>query len=70
MIPIKDKPTSYCGTMVGIRSVGVGMGEHHSEDCFVFFGAKPTQRACEWDFLRDQKKTKKCKVPEQLTDRS
>ena len=47
-----------------IRSVGmgVGVGEHQSEDSFVCFGAKPTQRACAQDFLRDRKKTRKGKV--------
>ena len=29
--------------MVGIRSVGVGMGEYHSEDSFVCIGTKPTK---------------------------
>ena len=51
-----------CGKMVGIRSVGVGVDEHQSEDSFVCFGAR--------DFLRDWKKIKKSKVPEQSTDRS
>ena len=56
--------------MFGIRSVVVGVVEHQSEDSFVYFGAKPTQRACVGDFPRDRKKTKKGKVPEQWTDRS
>ena len=43
--------------MLGIRSVGVEVCQ--SEDSFVCFGAKPTQRACVRDFLRDQKKTKR-----------
>ena len=46
-----------CGTIVGIRSVGVG--ERQLEDSFVGFGAKPTQRACARDFLRVRKKTRK-----------
>ena len=54
--------------MVGIRSVGVGVGEHQSEDSFVCFGTKPTQRACMQYFLQDRKKTRKSKVPEQRTD--
>ena len=33
---------SMCDTMLGIRCVG----ECQSEDPFVCFGAKPTQRAC------------------------
>ena len=35
-----------CGTMLGIRCVGVGVGEFQSEDPFVCFGMKLTQRAC------------------------
>ena len=54
-----------CGTMVGIRSVGVGVDERQSEDSFICFSAKLTQRACARDFQRDQKKTRKGKVPEQ-----
>ena len=50
-----------------IRSVDVG--ERQSEDSFVCFGAKPTQRVRMRDFLRDRKKTRKDKVPEQSTDR-
>ena len=56
--------------MVGIRSVGVGVGEHQSEDSFVYFGEKPTERACTRDFLRDRKKTRKDKDPEQPTNTS
>ena len=52
-------------TMVGIHSENVGVEERQSEDSFVCFGAKPTRRACARDFLRDQKKTRKSKVPEQ-----
>ena len=59
----------YCGMMVGIHSVGAGVGECQSEESFVCFSAKPTQRACAWDFLWDRKKTRKGKVPEQWTDR-
>ena len=51
-----------CGTMVSIRSVGVG--EYQSEDSFVCFGAKPTQRTCARDFQQDRKKTRKGKLPE------
>ena len=43
---------SNCGTMEGIHSVGVCVGEHQSEDSFVSFSAKPTERPCAWDFLR------------------
>ena len=50
-------------TTVGIRSVGVG--ERQLEDSFVYFGVKPTQRACTRDFLRYRKKTRKGKVQEQ-----
>ena len=49
--------------MVSLRCVGVG--ECQSEDSFVCFAAKPAQRACTRDFLRDRKKTRKGKVPEQ-----
>ena len=45
--------------------VGVGVNECQSEDCFVCFGTKPTQRAGARDFPRDRKKTKKDKVPQQ-----
>ena len=63
--------SSYkCGTMVSIHSVGVGVGEHQTEDSFVCFGTKPTLRAYVWDFLQDQKKTRKGKVPEQWSERS
>ena len=54
----------YCGTMVDIRSMGVGVGEHLSEDSFVRFGAKPTQRACAQDILWNWKKTRKYRIPE------
>ena len=47
-------------------SMGVGLGQ--SEDSFVCFDVKPTQRACARDFLRDRKKTKKGKVSEQSTE--
>ena len=46
-------------------SVGVGVGERQSEDPFVCFGAKHTQRACARYFLQDRKKTRKGKVPGQ-----
>ena len=59
-----------CGTMVGIRSVGMGVSERPSEDSFVCFGAKPTQRAFARDFLQDRKKTRQGKAPEQSKDRS
>ena len=45
--------------MVGIHCVGVGVDERQSDDYFVCFGAKPTQRACARNFLRDRKKTRK-----------
>ena len=45
-----------CDTMFGIRCLGVG--ECQSEDPFVCFGAKPTQRACAQDTPRDQEKTR------------
>ena len=50
---------TWCGTMASIHSVGVGVSERQSEDSFVCFVAKPTQRACVRDFLRDRKKTMK-----------
>ena len=53
--------------MVGIRPVGVG--ERQWEDSFVCIGEKAHKRVCTWDFLWDQKKTRKGKVPEQSTDR-
>ena len=43
---------------VGIRCVGVGVGKYQSEDSFVCFGAKLTQRACARDFPRDRKRTR------------
>ena len=39
-----------------------------SQESFVCFGAKPTQRACARDFLRDRKKTREGKVPWQSTE--
>ena len=54
------------GPMLGIRSMGVG--EYQSEDSFICFGAKPTQRACTRDFLQEQKKMRKDKVPRQSTE--
>ena len=38
--------------------ISVGVGKYPSEDSFVCFGAKPTQRACARDFLRDRKRTR------------
>ena len=49
--------------MLGIRCVGVG--ECQSEDPFVCFGAKPTQRACARDLPQDRKRMREGKVPEQ-----
>ena len=49
--------------------MGVGVGERQLEDSFVCFSAKATQRVCTRDFLRDQNKTRKGKVPEK-TERS
>ena len=46
------------------------MDESQSEDSFVRFGAKPTQRACLRDFLRDREKTRESKVPGQSTEES
>ena len=43
-------------TMLGIRCVDVGKCQ--SEDSFVYFGAKPTQRDCARDFPRDRKRTR------------
>ena len=48
--------------------VVVGVGECQSEDSFVCFGAKPSQRAGARDLLRDRKKTIKGKVPGQSTE--
>ena len=45
--------------MLGIRCVGVYGCQ--SEDPFVYFRAKPTQRACAWDVPRDRKRTRKWK---------
>ena len=44
-----------CDTMGGIRFCGC---KCLSEDPFVCFGTKPTQRACTQDFPRDWKRTK------------
>ena len=49
--------------MLGIHCVGVS--ECQSEDPFVCFGVKPTQRACAQDLPRDRKRTREGKVPEQ-----
>ena len=48
--------------------VSVGVGECQSENSFVCFGAKPTQRAYAQDFQGDRKKTRKGKVPGQSTE--
>ena len=45
--------------------VYVGVDLCQSEDHFVCFGVKPTQRACARDYLRDRKRTREGKVPEQ-----
>ena len=59
---------SICGIMGGaFVSVGVVVSERQSDDSFVCFGAKPIERACARDFLRDRKKTRKGKVPGQST---
>ena len=42
-------------TMLGIRCLGAGGCQ--SEDPFVCFGTKPTERACVRDLPRDQKQT-------------
>ena len=47
-----------CDTMGEIRFCGCGCG-CKSEDPFVCFGRKPTQRACARDFPRDRKRTRK-----------
>ena len=46
----------------------VGVRERQSEDSFVCFGAKPTQRACARYLLPDRKKTRKGEVPGQSTE--
>ena len=38
--------------------ISVGVGKCQSEDSFVCFGAKPTQRACARNFPRDRKRTR------------
>ena len=48
--------------------VSVGVDECQSEDSFVCFGKKPTQRTCARDILGDRKKTREGKVPEQSTE--
>ena len=53
-----------------VAFVSVGVGECQSEDSFVYFGAKPTQRPCMQDFLWDRKKTKKGNIPGQSTGES
>ena len=51
----------YCDTMLGIRCVGVSGCQ--SENFFVCFGAKATQKACAQDLPRDRKDEGR-KVPE------
>ena len=36
----------------------MNVGKYQSEDPFVCFGTKPTQRACTWDFPQDWKRTR------------
>ena len=48
--------------------VSAGMGECQSEDSFVCFGAKPTQKACTRGFLRERKKMPTNKVPGQSAE--
>ena len=50
--------------MGGIRFCGCECG-CQSEDPFVFFGAKPTQRACARGLPLDRKKMREGKVPGQ-----
>ena len=45
---------AQCDTMAGIRFCEC---RRHSEDPFVYFGAKPTQRACARDLPQDRKRT-------------
>ena len=59
-----------CHDVGAFVSAGVGVGEWQSEDSFVCFGAKSTQRACVRDFLRDRKKTRDGKVREQWKEES
>ena len=49
--------------MVSIRFVGVGARQ--SDDSFICFGAKTTQRACVRDLQRDRKKSRKGKITEE-----
>ena len=49
-------------------SLDVGVSECQSEDSFICFGAKPTQRACVRDFSHDWKKTREGKVPERTEE--
>ena len=50
--------------------VSVSMGEYQSEDSFVRFSVKPTQRACARDFFWDRKKTREGKIPGQSIEES
>ena len=65
------RPPAFCGMMDGIRFCRCGCG-CQSEDPFVCFGTKPTQRAC--NYLLDQKRMREGrsqreqKKPGQLTD--
>ena len=45
--------------------VYVGVGMCQSEDPFVCFGAKPTQRSCARDYLWDRRRTRESSVQEQ-----
>ena len=45
-----------------VTFVYLGVDLYHSEDPFVCFGAKPTQRACTRDYPRDQKRAREGKV--------
>ena len=55
--------------MLAIRSVDVGVGECQSDDSLsVLVRNQKKKRAYAPDFLRDRKKTRKGKVPEQSTE--
>ena len=56
IIPLFRVKSNICDTMGGIHFCGCG---YQSENPFVCFGAKPTQRACARDLPRDRKKTRK-----------
>ena len=46
--------------------VYVSVGVCQSEDTVVCFGAKPTQRACARDYLRDRKMTREGRTKEDI----